>query len=327
MFSPYPWQEKQWCFLLSEVRQNRLAHALLLDGAAGFGKTDFASALSAYILCDQTNEAMACGECQSCRWLQAGSHPDFFRVVLEEKSKSIKVDQVRTLISQLDKTSQRASYQIALIESAHTMNRASANALLKTLEEPLGQVLIILVADRLNALPATIISRCQLIKFSSASNDAAIHWLQERIQPDMDPKLLLKVSDDAPLRALQYVELGYYTVRDTLLRHLLQIQRREVDPIAPVTELLKQELSLLLTILMSMVLDVVRLQHGVKVEALSHVDRLDQLQSLAKLHDRVKLHGYFQSCQKTLAAVQSGVPLNEQLVLENILVEYYLHVC
>jgi len=323
MFNAYPWQKKPWQFLISEVQQNRLAYALLLHGVTGLGKRDFAAAFSAYILCDHRTSVSACGECQSCRWFKAGSHPDFFRVTLEEKSKAIKVDQLRELRQSLEKTSHRGGYQVALIESADTMNRAAANALLKTLEEPPGKIVILLVADRLNTLPATIISRCQYVSFYSSPNEDAVSWLQEKIDGDMDPRLLLKVADYAPLRALRYLELGYFELRDQLLRHLLSVQCDEINPIAPAAEFLKHELPLLLTILMSMISDVVRLQHGVKPDLLSHSDRLAQLQSLAQSHDIIKLHEYFQSCQKALAAAQSGIHINPQLVLENLFIDYY----
>jgi DNA polymerase III subunit delta' len=322
MFKPYPWQEQPWRILTDELSQQRLAHALLLCGDSGLGKADFANAFSAYVLCDSKTQQAACGQCQSCRWLSAGSHPDFYPVTLQEKSKAIKVDQVRQLIQSLDKTSQRGGYQVVVIESADTMNRASANALLKTLEEPLGQVLIMLVADRPSALPATIISRCQSIAFSPASDAQAVAWLKDKITADVDPRLLLKMADYAPLRALHYADLNYCQIRDDLLRHLIRVQRRQLDPIGPAAELMKNELPLLLMILMSMVSDIVRLQQGVSVERIAHFDRLAQMQSLAKYYDGVKLHAYFQSCQKALSMVKSGIHINPQLLLERLLIEY-----
>lgn len=322
MLNPYPWQQKPWQFLQSEISQDRLAHALLLHGVWGLGKRDFATAFSAHVLCDHKGSA-ACGQCQSCQWFQAGSHPDFFHVTLEEKSKAIKVDQLRALTQVLEKTSQRGGYQVALIESADTMNRAAANALLKTLEEPLGQVMIMLVADRLNTLPATIISRCQYVGFCAAPDDDTLRWLQQKVEGDVNPALLLKAADYAPLRALEYMELGYFELRDRLLRHLLRVQRNETDPISTAAEFLKQEISLLLTILMSMVSDIVRLQHGVKSDALCHSDRFAQLQTLAQAHDVIKLHEYFQSCQKALAAAESGIHVNPQLLLESLFIDYY----
>lgn len=323
MFNPYPWQEKPWRFLTSEVIQDRLAHALLMHGIDGLGKRDFALAFAAFLLCDRRNDQSACGECQSCQWFQAGSHPDFFHVALEEKSKSIKVDQLRSLTEALQKTSQRGGYQIALIEAADTMNRSAANALLKTLEEPPGNVVVILVSDHLNTIPATIVSRCQYIGFCPPVDNESIQWLQEKVGDDVDAALLLKVADHAPLRALNYLQCGYFDLRDQVLQHLLGVQRRNVAPTASVTDFLKHELSLILTIMMTLISDVVRLQHGVKASTLCHYDRIDVLKALSQAHDVIKLHEYFQSCQKALAAAQRGVHLNPQLLLENLLIDYH----
>lgn len=323
MFNPYPWQKVPWQFLASELTQQRLTHALLMHGASGLGKRDFAIAFSAYVLCDQKNNTLACGQCQSCRWIQAGSHPDFYHVQLEEKSKSIKVDQLRSLTESLHKTSQRNGYQVAVIESADTMNRSAANALLKTLEEPPGDVLIILVADRMNTFPATIVSRCQYVGFCAAESETSIPWLQKQVNSDVNVSLLLKVAEYAPLRALEFLELGYFEVRDQLLRYLLDVQRHDAGPIAQSDEFAKKDLSLLLNILMSLISDVIRLQHGVQGETLSHSDRLVQLQALAKAHDVLKMHEYFQQCQKALASTQSGIHLNPQLLLEDLMIQYY----
>lgn len=321
MFNPYPWQKKSWQLLVNQVRQDHLAHALLLHGVSGLGKRDFSRAFAAYVLCDDKKET-ACGRCQSCRWFQAGSHPDFFRVALEEKSKSIKVDQLRVLTQALEKTSQRGGYQVAVIESADTMNRAAANALLKTLEEPVGSVLIMLVVDRLHALPATVVSRCQTVGFFAGLDSLVLDWLEQRVGAQSDSAFLLKLAEHAPLRALDYVERDYLGWRDQLLRHLLRVQCHEVDPISIVSEFLKQELTFILMILMSLVSDVLRLLHGIPLEKLVHSDRLAQLQSLANAQNIISWHEYFQSCQKTLASVQSGIHLNPQLLLENLLIQY-----
>ncbi len=324
MLNPYPWQQKTWQFLISGVREARLAQALLLHGISGLGKRDFAMAFSAHVLCDgKLDRDKACQQCQSCQWFKAGSHPDFFHISLKEKSKSIKIDQLRALRNSLEQTSQRGGYQIALIESADTMNHAAANALLKTLEEPPGKVVILLVANCLDPLPATIISRCQRIAFCASPNKVAVSWLQQQLSGDKKIDLLLKVADYAPLRALEYAQSNYFEFRDQLLRHLLRIQKGEVHPIALTVSFLDQPLSFLLIVLMSIISDVVRLQHGVQYDALLHLDRLAQLQSLAQLHDVVRLHEYFQLCQKALAAEHSGIHINPQLLLENLLIDYY----
>ena len=148
MNSIYPWQKKQWQQLTQQYEAGRLPYALLLDGIEGVGKADFALAFASFLLCESQTNKMACGQCKSCKMFEAASHPDFISVGLEEKAKNIKVAQVRSLCEALQKTAQYQGFQVVIINPADKMNRASANALLKTLEEPAGQVLIILITSQ-----------------------------------------------------------------------------------------------------------------------------------------------------------------------------------
>lgn len=160
----YPWQQSQWQQLLKQHQQRRLPQALLFSGQYGLGKKDFALVLAKLVLCEAGGES-ACDICHSCQLFRAGNHPDFFTIYPEENGKTIKVDQIRDLTASLNQTAQLNGYQVAVICPAESMNAAAANALLKTLEEPPGPVILILISHRLGGLPITIVSRCQKIAF------------------------------------------------------------------------------------------------------------------------------------------------------------------
>lgn len=134
--------------LTSAYENQRLSHAYLLSGIPGLGKTDFALAFAQKVLGSDPHQ-----------------HPDFIFIQPEEKSHSIKIDQIRALTDVLSRTAHRGSYQVALISPADAMPTGAANALLKTLEEPQGNVLILLVDNQTHSLPKTILSRCQKIAF------------------------------------------------------------------------------------------------------------------------------------------------------------------
>lgn len=179
-----PWHADEWRRLLARRAQDRLAHALLLSGAAGLGKREFANALAATLLCERGGES-ACGQCRACALLKAGSHPDAVRVGLELRDDGtprteITVDQIRVLGERLALTPQFGGVQIALIDPADAMNASAANALLKTLEEPTPATLIALIADRPARLPATIRSRCQRIDFRVPPREQALAWLAQQ---------------------------------------------------------------------------------------------------------------------------------------------------
>ena len=148
----YPWQKNQWQRLLSQHRQERLPHALLLTGAAGLGKETFARQFAQFLLCKAAGESV-CGQCAGCSLILANNHPDLLMIAPEESGKNIKVDQIRDMSATLNQTAQRAGYQVAIISPAEALNRAAANALLKTLEEPSGRVLLLLVSHQPGALP------------------------------------------------------------------------------------------------------------------------------------------------------------------------------
>ncbi len=161
-----PWQQNNWQYLIARHENNTLPHSLLLTGEAGSGKTNFALALAEFLLCEQPQGSIPCGQCRTCKFLTAGVHPDLKHVQPEDGSKVIKIEQIRAVIDMLAKTAhQNNSYQIVIIDPANLLNIASSNAILKTLEEPAGKVLLMLLTAHPAMLLPTIRSRCQKIAF------------------------------------------------------------------------------------------------------------------------------------------------------------------
>jgi DNA polymerase-3 subunit delta' len=227
----YPWQQSQWQHLLTQQQSRRLPQALLFSGQRGLGKKDFALALAELVLCE-TGSEIACGICHSCQLFRAGSHPDFFMVYPEEEGKTIKVDQIRDLTASLNQTAQLNGYQVAVICPAEAMNVAAANALLKTLEEPPGPVLIILISHHLGGLPITIVSRCQKIAFFATDYAKTLNWLAPQVSGgEEQAQRLLKMANGAPLLALELASVNYLSLRDALLQHLVAMQQEQKNPI------------------------------------------------------------------------------------------------
>ena len=203
----YPWQQSQLNLLHQAFVRDRLSHAYLLSGVSGLGKTDFAREFSMFLLCiNQVHEGntIACGNCRSCKQFQGNTHPDFLLIEPEEKSKTIKIDQIRTLTETISKTAHAGGYQMAIISPVDALSVAAANALLKTLEEPSGKVIIFLIDNQLHVLPATIVSRCQKIIFNG-DDQKCLPWLKEKYPAEKNLALLLKISGDAPLAISHYM--------------------------------------------------------------------------------------------------------------------------
>jgi DNA polymerase-3 subunit delta' len=199
--SPLPWHADNWVRLQRARAADRLPHALLLRGRSGLGKGAFARRLAQTLLCTQGGNE-PCGECKSCRQFAAGTSPDFFPVEPLEDKKTIGVDQIRELIETLTLTSHGGGRRIAVIEPADAMNANAANSLLKTLEEPPGSTVLILVTARPARLPATVRSRCRQISFVAPSSQMAVDWLVAKGVEKPAAARLLAMAGGRPLKAL-----------------------------------------------------------------------------------------------------------------------------
>ena len=169
--------------LTIQVARGSLGHALLFYGSSFRGLASCIQRLTQMILC-QHPEKSPCGDCQACRLVILGEHPDITMIAPEKKRSNIKIESIRALNDVVYTTPQLSARRVVLIQSADKMNQASANALLKLLEEPPGAVYFILQANQLNTLLPTILSRCQLWRIT----------LQDLNDPEM-AKLIAQLPD------------------------------------------------------------------------------------------------------------------------------------
>ncbi|NBA94191.1 DNA polymerase III subunit delta' [Pseudomonas sp. R5(2019)] len=201
MAETYPWQAALWQQLAGRTQH---AHAYLLHGAKGIGKRALAERLMALLLCQRPEGLNACGQCKSCLLLAAGSHPDNYVLEPEEADKAIKVDQVRDLVSFVVQTAQLGGRKVVLIEPAESMNINAANALLKSLEEPSGNTVLLLVSHQPSRLLPTIKSRCVQQACPLPGTAQSLEWLATAL-PDCDEAEraeLLTLAAGSPLAAV-----------------------------------------------------------------------------------------------------------------------------
>jgi len=222
----YPWLSGHWSFFSQRLEQDRLAHAVMIKGPAACGKMNLANAMVARLLCRE-NQSQACGECRSCELLAGGAHPDYFELQPEEDSEVIKVGQVRNLIDKLNLTTSISARKVACIHPADCMNSAAANALLKSLEEPAGITVLILVSDNPGRLPVTIRSRCQTISVAQPDTRLVLDWLESSSGKPRDKiKAALEAAGGSPLRAAYYLDSpeldAYGQVREGLATLLVR---------------------------------------------------------------------------------------------------------
>ncbi|HCY61651.1 MAG TPA: DNA polymerase III subunit delta' [Oxalobacteraceae bacterium] len=240
----FPWQESAW-LQLQQLRA-RLPHAILFHGPAGIGKTGFAERFAQSLLCETPDASgHACGRCASCGWFAQYGHPDYRRVrpeALDEAegaagegeeeegegkkgsksarapSKEIRIDQIRALADFMNVSTHRQGKRVVLLYPAEALNSASANALLKTLEEPPPDTVFLLISNSLDRLLPTILSRCRKFAMALPPFEQALAWLKAQGINDADG--WLAEQGGAPLAALEMAQSGSRETMEEFLHHL-----------------------------------------------------------------------------------------------------------
>ncbi len=228
----YPWQQALRDTLVQRCASGKLAHAYVLGGPKGIGKSGFAAAFAAFLLCRSPVDGTACGHCSSCGLVAAGSHPDLIRTAPESGSRIIKIEQIRQLGRFAQHTS-HAGTRVIILSPAEGLATASANALLKLLEEPPASTYFLLLSHQPGLLMPTIRSRCQPLPMPEPDAAMAMQWLQQQ-SPQNSPEELqeaITLSHGRPLEALQALQQGLPQVRRTLLSGLTGVLKRRVLPI------------------------------------------------------------------------------------------------
>ena len=296
----------------------------------GIGKLDFAVGLSKSLLCDQPLPSHhACGVCNSCNWYIQGNHPDLRILEPEEaasqsgeddaagkpakKSQVISVDQVRDLADFLGLSSHRAGLRIVLLHPAEALNAASANALLKMLEEPPPDVLFLLVTHNAQRLLPTIRSRCNKVDMPFPERRLAERWLTEQGVTQAEERLAY--VGGAPLLALK--------AEDGAEKRLVELHKElhrgaRMDPFAAAALCIKEGITYAVEALQKWTHDL--LSARLTGEISYHTLQSASLQDLAKGVDLPKLLDFQRLLNEARRSSQH--PLNAELQVESLMIQY-----
>jgi len=325
----YPWQNDIWQRL--QGLRVRLPNALLLKGAEGIGKLDLALDFAQSILCaSQLPSGFACQECPSCHWFAQESNPDFRLIQPDalaatedtpekeggkKASREISVDQIRALSTFVNLSAHSGGYRVVLIHPAEAMNNNSANALLKTLEEPTDKLLFILVSNKPQQLLPTILSRSLSFAVPMPARELSAAWLKQ--QGVEDPSALLAQTGFAPLLALQWAGEGEGTEeRKVMLQAIKQTAR--FDAIALADQLQRAAPVQVIHFLQQWCYDLASFK-------LVGVIRYhpDQIELIARISQNLPLQALLRYVKELQTAKREAFhPLNPKLLFESILLAY-----
>ena len=311
----------QLCLMQQE---DRIPHAMLFCGTDGVGKSLVAEALAAAILCHAPVHNQACGHCKACRALAAGTHPDFFQIQPESETKAapaIRIEAVRKLQEEIARIPLLSERRVVIMQEADKMNEAAANCLLKTIEEPSGQIVFILLTSRPSALLDTIISRCMRVEFGILQPEELVAILhQQGIEEPLAGKLA-SIADgsvskalamqDEELLNLQAQAFDLASVAGTLgVEQLLQLAKE-------MSNHSREKLIQWLGFLAMIYRDLLMLYSGsgLPLYNQSDIDRLSSLLNKYHQQELLQLLQLVQDYQKRL-----GSNVNTQLCLEGFLI-------
>lgn len=225
-----------------------LAHAYLFSGDAGIGKKMSAFALAAAVNCPEAGGDGGCGGCPSCRKVAAASHPDVHLVVAD--GDEIKIDQIRQIQSDLSLRPFEGTRKVLIMDGAERMNAAAANAFLKTLEEPPGETLIILISAMPQSLLSTIRSRCQEIRFLPLSRRTLAQALmKKRGISESDASFLAGLAQGSLGRGLEMDEMEEKASRGDVVALWSGLERMGPGEVLAQAEILSKDRDRLLRFL------------------------------------------------------------------------------
>ncbi len=331
----YPWQTDAWLQL--QTLRERLPHAILLYGQTGIGKADFAEVFAQSLLCEARKpDGHACGACLPCGWFVQYAHPDYRRVrpeIFDEDdagetdegevrktakatkapSKDIRIEQVRALADFMNISTHRQGKRVVLLYPAEALNSASANALLKTLEEPPPDTVFLLVSNNIERLLPTILSRCRQFAMPMPSTAQSLAWLATQIDA---AEVWLAEQGGAPLAALALAQSGSRDVQDELLMALM---RPSVEGALKAAERLQK------AVVPDLVLGVQRWHHDLCSWKLAgkiryYPTKSKELAALASRLSSTQLMAAVKAAEERHAIAEH--PLSARLFIEDMLLEY-----
>jgi len=321
--------------LKGHLTRDQVRHAYLFTGPPGIGKrTLVLSFLKAIACIDPPEIGEFCGNCRACKAISKNVHPDIHIVAAEENERLIKVEQIRALRAKLSLSPYEGSRRMTLIIGFHQATDQAANALLKTLEEPPSQVVMILTALSSDSLLPTIVSRCEVISLRPLPVKKLTDQLISRGEDEVRAQLLAALSGGRPGYALDFTKyperLEHRTICLDEMQELIGVGRLErfayVEAWSerlrrkyPSPEDQRRECIEVLELWLGYWRDIMRTTYDVH-QSIGNPDRRDEIKNLVDQIPEAQIQSAVKAFQETIDAIDNNA--NLRLSLETLMLDF-----
>ena len=214
------------------IREKKMPHALLFVGPEGTGKFLVAQITAAALFCSEQEKP--CGKCNSCKAFLLENHPDLN--VIEPEGQTIKIEQIRNLQKEISLAPYLTDKRIVIVNHAEKMTLPSANSLLKTLEDPVGNVMFILIAENRQMILDTILSRCMLVSFQPLLTEELINALMERGLEKTKAEVIAHLAEGSFGKAIHLQENDDLELRNRAVALLNVVKPCSMDEIWQISQ-------------------------------------------------------------------------------------------
>lgn len=303
------------------LSRDKLPHALLFTGEKGIGKYLTAKILAKALLC---GNAIPCDNCPSCKMFDEQNHPDYYYLQPEGKTlKMIKIEQIRQMQAGISLAPYLSDKRVVIIDDAELMNEPAANSLLKTLEEPVGQVFFILITSNKDMLLTTILSRCTKIYFSPLTDEEVIRVLEQTQQVEPNKaKIIAKLANGSISKALEFIDTNALDLRTLAIDFLtMQLSEKEIWSLSDkIGSLDKAQALLWVNYLTMLIRDLLCIKANAQNDLLYNSDIADKLTSLALQSPSTNLFGKINLLERLTQKLNSNADL--KLMIQDFMLKW-----
>jgi len=312
--------EKQISVLQASIARDRIPHAYLFYGMKGIGKRTVAEVFAKALNCKSRGDSPdACDRCSSCLKIDRRNHPDV--ITIKAEGQFIRVNEIRELQEQMKFKPFEGGKRVFIIVDADTMNIISANALLKTLEEPSTSNILILITSRPHQLPMTILSRCQHLRFNPLQRETIASFLQKKFSLDHQSSYLISSSSGGSIgKAMTLHDDSYLKMREAVVEIMSKIKMRDPLKLLSVANDFgqeKKEIMEKLSILITGYRDALVYKETGETDRVINRDYIDIIKSVAEGLSGREILNSIKAVDQAFHAMNQNA--NKQLTLESMM--------